>query len=241
MEAVGQLTGGIAHDFNNILTAVLGNLELLQKRLPAKDQQAGRLLNNAVQGGQRGAALTQRLLAFGRRQALNPTVAQLPEVVRSMSELLRSSVGAAVRITIHFPEALPPVEIDVNQLELALLNLSVNARDAMPDGGDIRIAAREEKICPGVPETLPPGSYVVLSLADTGVGMDEATLARAMEPFFTTKGVGKGTGLGLPMVHGFAAQSGGQLLLRSTKHGGTVAEIWLPARRAGDYRCDRTS
>ena len=138
MEAVGQLTGGIAHDFNNLLTAVLGSLALLRKRLPAEDPKAARLLDNAVQGAERGAALTQRLLAFGRRQALTPEVVDLPALVRGMSALLRSSLGGRVQVSMRFPEALPAVEVDANQLELALLNLAVNARDAMPGGGEIR-------------------------------------------------------------------------------------------------------
>ena len=228
MEAMGQLTGGIAHDFNNLLTAVLGSLELLAKHLPPADQKATRLLDTALQGAKKGSALTQRLLAFGRRQALEPEVVDVPRLVHGMADLLRSSLGAGVRIDAHFPVALAPAHVDANQLELALLNLAVNARDAMPGGGKLMIAAREEEVGPGAAAGLPLGWYVVLSVADTGEGMDEATLTRAMEPFFTTKGVGKGTGLGLSMVHGLAAQSGGQLLLRSRKGAGTVAELWLP-------------
>jgi signal transduction histidine kinase len=228
MEAVGQLTGGIAHDFNNLLTAVLGSLALLRKRLPADDQKAARLLDNAVQGAERGAALTQRLLTFGRRQPLTPKVVDLPTLVRGMSALLHSSLGAGVRLVMRFSEALSPVEVDPNQLELALLNLAVNARDAMPGGGDIAIAAREEQVWSSKVGGLPPGLYVVLSVTDSGEGMDEPTLTQAMEPFFTTKGVGKGTGLGLSMVHGLAAQSGGQFFLHSSKGAGTTAELWLP-------------
>ena len=232
MEAVGQLTGGIAHDFNNLLTAVLGSLALLRKRLPAEDPKAVRLLANAVQGAERGAALTQRLLAFGRRQALTPEVVDLPALVRGMSALLRSSLGGRVKVSMRFQEALPAVEVDANQLELALLNLAVNARDAMPGGGEIRITARAEEVRAGNADGLPAGRYVVLTVTDTGEGMDEGTLAQAMEPFFTTKGVGRGTGLGLSMVHGLAAQSGGRLLLRSRKGAGTEAELWLPRAEA---------
>jgi signal transduction histidine kinase/CheY-like chemotaxis protein len=228
IEAVGQLTGGIAHDFNNLLTVVLGSLELLRKRLPPEDPKAFRLLDHAVQGAQRGAALTQRLLAFGRRQALRPEIVHLPALIEGMSTLLRSSLGSGVQIHLLLPEALPPVEVDPNQLELALLNLAVNARDAMPDGGRLTVTARREWLASARDGGLPPGSYVLLRVVDTGQGMDEATLARAMEPFFTTKGVGKGTGLGLAMVHGFAAQSGGRLVLQSTPGSGTVAELWLP-------------
>ncbi len=228
MEAVGQLTGGIAHDFNNLLTAVLGSLSLLRKRLPPGDDRAARLLDNARQGAERGAALTQRLLAFGRRQALMPAVLDLPVLIGGMSDLLRGSLGAGVTLESRFPPDLPPVHADANQLELAVLNLVLNAKDAMPGGGQIIIGAESRVVGPGEEAGLAPGAYVVLSIADTGQGMDEATLARAMEPFFTTKGIGKGTGLGLSMVHGMAAQSGGRLTLRSHRGEGTVATLWLP-------------
>jgi nitrogen-specific signal transduction histidine kinase/CheY-like chemotaxis protein len=217
LEALGQLTGGIAHDFNNLLMVVLSSLELLRKRLPEGDLRAARLLDNAVQGADRGAALTQRLLAFGRRQTLRPASVALAALLGGMEELLRRSISPAHRIDVRLPDVLPPVRIDPNQLELALMNLVLNARDAMPAGGDIVIAARQEQ-----------GRFVVLSVADRGAGMDAATLARATEPFFTTKAAGKGTGLGLSMVHGLAAQSGGRLVLRSHPGEGTTAEIWLP-------------
>jgi PAS domain S-box-containing protein len=232
MEAVGQLTGGIAHDFNNLLTAVLGSLELLRKRLPTGDERVSRLLDNAVQGAQRGASLTQRLLAFSRGQALNPKAVDVPEVVRGMSDLLRSSLGAGVRVETLFPLHLAPAHVDANQLELALLNLAVNARDAMLGTGQLTIAAREERVEVGQAGELAPGDYVVLGVTDTGEGMDEATLARCVEPFFTTKGIGKGTGLGLSMVYGLAEQSGGRLVLRSRKGDGTTAELWLPRAEA---------
>lgn len=227
MEAVGHLTGAIAHDFNNLLTAIMGSLTLLRKCIPADDQRATRLLNTAAQGAERGAALTQRLLAFGRRQALMPEAVDVPGLINGMSALLGSSLGPGVRVVTRFPKIVAPVEIDANQLELAVLNLAVNARDAMPNGGNLTIAARQEEVLREA-DGLPPGSYVVLSVMDTGEGMDEATLARAMEPFFTTKGVGRGTGLGLSMVHGFAAQSGGWFLLHSERGVGTTAELWLP-------------
>ncbi|WP_407520086.1 MHYT domain-containing protein [Methylobacterium oryzisoli] len=227
MEAIGQLTGGVAHDFNNLLMAVLGSLELLRKRLP-DDPRLLRLLDNAVQGAQRGAALTQRMLAFARRQDLKPEAVALPTLVDGMSDLLQRSIGPAVRIETRFPAGLPAAQVDANQLELALLNLAVNARDAMPEGGTITIAARED----AAPVDLAEGRYVCLSVADSGQGMDAETLARAQEPFFTTKGVGKGTGLGLSMVHGLAEQSRGRLVLRSRPGTGTVAEIWLPVAPA---------
>src|SRR4030095_6113819 len=192
MEAVGQLTGGIAHDFNNLLTAVLASLTVLRKRLPAEDPKAARLLDNAVHGAERGAALTQRLLAFGRRQTLRPEIVHLPALIEGMSALLRSSLGSSLQIRLRLPEGLPPVEVDANQLELAVLNLAVNARDAMPGGGKLTVTARKEWMDSARDGGLPPGSYVVLRVADTGQGMDEATLARAMESFFTTPGAGTG-------------------------------------------------
>jgi PAS domain S-box-containing protein len=225
MEAIGQLTGGIAHDFNNLLMAVSSSLELMRKRLP-DDPKLETLLNNAMQGTQRGATLTRRMLAFARRQDLKQEVVRIPELVGGMTELLNSSLGPSIEIETHFPLVLPAIRSDANQLEMSLLNLAVNARDAMPERGQIVIRAREEKIGEG--QDLEPGSYVCLAVTDTGAGMDEATLKRAMEPFFTTKGVGKGTGLGLSMVHGFAEQSGGRFVLKSVKGQGTTAELWLP-------------
>jgi PAS domain S-box-containing protein len=227
MEVVGQLTGGVAHDFNNLLAVVIGNLDLLRKRVP-DDPKITRLIDSAIQGAQRGAALTQRMLAFARRQDLKPEPVDLPDLVKDMADLLQRSIGPMIRIETRFPLGLPHARVDANQLELALLNLVVNARDAMPEGGVITIAAQERTIDLN-DGSLALGQYVCLSVTDTGQGMDEGTLTRAMEPFFTTKGVGKGTGLGLSMVHGMAAQSGGRLVLRSRKGEGTTAEIWLPA------------
>jgi PAS domain S-box-containing protein len=232
MDAVGQLTGGVAHDFNNLLMAVLGSLELLRKRLP-DDPQFHRLLDNAMQGASRGVSLTQRMLAFSRRQEMDFKPVDLLGLVRSMTDLLQRSIGAGTTIETRFPLSLSKVVADHNQLELALLNLSVNARDAMPEGGAIVISAREEAIAGAHPTGLPPGRYVCLSVSDKGEGMSEDTLARATEPFFTTKGVGKGTGLGLPMVHGMSEQLGGRLLLKSREGEGTTAEIWLKAAEAG--------
>jgi PAS domain S-box-containing protein len=229
MEAVGQLTGGVAHDFNNLLMAVLGSLALLKKRLP-DDPKMIRLLDNAVQGAQRGVALTQRMLAFARRQDLKPEAVDLPDLVRGMTDLLKGSIGPAIQIETRFPLEVPKVMVDANQLELALLNLVVNARDAMPRGGTITIGAREDH--QGKESGFAIGRHVCLSVADTGEGMDDETLGRAQEPFFTTKGVGKGTGLGLSMVHGLAEQSNGRLVLKSRKGQGTTAEIWLPVTDA---------
>ncbi|KMO37832.1 chemotaxis protein CheY [Methylobacterium tarhaniae] len=225
MEALGQLTGGVAHDFNNLLMAVLGSLEMLRKRMP-DDPRLLRLLDNAVQGAERGAALTQRMLAFARRQDLTPEPVDLARLVRNMTDLLQRSIGPAVRIETRFPPGLPPALVDAHQLELALLNLVVNARDAMPEGGTVTIAGRAAEEEPDAAGGT--ARMLGLSVTDTGTGMDAATLARAQEPFFTTKGVGRGTGLGLSMVHGLAAQSRGRLVLRSRPGAGTVAEIWLP-------------
>ena len=230
MDAVGQLTGGVAHDFNNLLMAVLGSLELLRKRLPA-DPKIMRLVDNAMHGAQRGTALTQRMLAFARRQELKPVALEIAGLVRGMTDLLHSSLGATVQIETDVSSGLNKVLADPNQLELAILNLAVNARDAMPKGGSIFIAAREENV-PAAPD-LKAGRYVCLSLTDEGCGMDEATSRRALEPFFTTKGVGKGTGLGLSMVHGMMQQSGGRLVLNSRQGEGTTVELWLPVAEAG--------
>ncbi|MBX9595206.1 MAG: response regulator [Roseomonas sp.] len=228
METLGQLTGGVAHDFNNLLMAVLGNLALLRKRLP-EDPRILRLLDGALQGAERGAALTQRLLAFARRQELRPAPVDLAALVRGMTGLLERSIGPGVRMEAELPPGLPATMVDANQLELALLNLAVNARDAMPGGGTLAVRLDEAQApSPGAPPGLAPGAYLRLGVRDTGTGMDAATLARAVEPFFTTKGAGRGSGLGLSMVQGLAQQSGGGLALTSSPGAGTLAEIWLP-------------
>ena len=232
MEAIGQLTGGIAHDFNNLLTVILGSLEIARRR--ATDASVIRLIDNALRGAERGSSLTQRMLAFARRQQLSLQPLDIVALVHGMAELLERSLGPSVRIETRFPLGLPWVNADPSQLEMALLNLAVNARDAMPQGGPIILAARPESVA-FAHGRLPPGQYVCFSLTDTREGMDEDTLARAIDPFFTTKEVGKGTGLGLPMVLGLAEQSGGQLVLRSQKGQGTTAELWLPvAKKAAE-------
>jgi PAS domain S-box-containing protein len=227
MEAIGQLTGGIAHDFNNLLMAVMGSLELMRKRLP-DDPKLHTLLENAMQGARRGSTLTQRMLAFARRQDLVQAAIDIPNLIRGMTELLQRSLGPSIDIQTQFPLAIAPALTDANQLEMALLNLAVNARDAMPDGGRIVIAAREEDIPEENKLALSPGRYVCLSVEDGGSGMDADTLRRAAEPFFTTKGPGKGTGLGLSMVHGLTEQCGGRFVLQSATGKGTTAELWLP-------------
>ncbi len=225
MEAIGQLTGGVAHDFNNLLMAVLGSLELVRKRLPY-DPKITPLLDNAVQGAQRGAALTQRMLAFARRQELQLSSVDVAALTRGITSFLQRSLGPSVRIETRFPPGLPLARTDPGQLENAILNLAVNGRDAMPNGGLLLLSAHRVTLS-NDPE-LPAGDYVVLCVRDTGQGMDAQTLSRATEPFFTTKGVGKGTGLGLSMVHGLAAQSGGKLAINSQVGEGTTVEIWLP-------------
>lgn len=232
LEAVGQLTGGVAHDFNNLLMAVLASLELLEGHL-RNDQKSLSLLANAIAGAKRGAALTQRMLAFARKQELKPTRVDIKVLVQGISGLLQRSAGPTITIDTIFPLTLEQVMVDSNQLELALLNLVMNARDAMPEGGRVIISARTENVKRESHRTaLSTGSYVCLTLTDEGHGMDPETLQRAMEPFFTTKGVGKGTGLGLSMVHGLAEQSGGRLVLHSTVAHGTTAELWLPMAAA---------
>jgi PAS domain S-box-containing protein len=227
LDAIGQLTGGVAHDFNNLLMAVLGSLELLRKRLPP-DPKAAALLDNAVLGAQRGAALTQRMLAFARKQDLNIEGVDLRGLLDGMRGLLERSIGPSVELQIDLAADVAPVFTDANQLEIALINLAVNARDAMPSGGLISLAAANVLVDAKSELGLTPGAYVRLTVADQGEGMDEQTLARATEPFYTTKGVGKGTGLGLPMVHGLAEQSGGRLKLHSQPGQGTRIELWLP-------------
>ena len=227
IEAIGKLTGGVAHDFNNLLTVVLGSLDLLRRYLPGDDPRITRLLDNALQGAQRGASLTQRMLAFARRQELDLRPVDLVELTRGMRDLLQRSLGPQIVIETRFPRSLDNVTVDPHQLETALLNLAVNARDAMPAGGILTIAARNEATVGDA--SLRPGRYVRLTLRDTGEGMDADTLMRATEPFFTTKGTGKGTGLGLSMVHGMVEQLGGQLILHSKPGEGTTAELWLPA------------
>ncbi len=225
MEMIGQFTGGIAHDFNNLLMAVLGNLDLLRKHAP-DDPKTTRLIDGALQGARRGAALTQRLLAFARRQDLRIEARNLADLVRGTTDLIERSAGALTELRLDLPQDLPPALVDANQVELALLNLVVNARDAMPDGGVLSIAVDHLEAPPEA--NLPRGRYVRLAVRDTGHGMDADTLQRATEPFFSTKGIGKGTGLGLSMVHGLAVQLGGALRLTSEVGNGAKAELWLP-------------
>ena len=227
LESLGQLTGGVAHDFNNLLMAVLGNLELVRKHVPDNPRLL-RLIDGAIQGAERGAALTKRMLAFARRQELKPEAVDVTALIDGMLGMLRSSLGPTIDIATRFEAGLAPVQADPNQLELALLNLALNARDAMPNGGKLLISVQPDRIGTGDATGLEPGDYARIRVEDAGCGMDEATLRRAAEPFFTTKGLGRGTGLGLSMVDGLVAQSGGAMRVSSRPGIGTVVELWLP-------------
>ena len=226
MEAIGQLTGGVAHDFNNLLTPIVGGLDILRRRGLA-DERGARLIDGALASAERARVLVQRLLAFARRQPLQPTAVDILALVGDMTDLVGSTLGPRIRLVLDLPEELPRASADRNQLEMALLNLAVNARDAMPDGGTLTVSAHAAEL--GASAKLKAGCYVRLAVSDTGLGMDAETLARCVEPFFSTKGIGKGTGLGLSMIHGLAAQLGGVLEVSSTPGVGTTVEIWLPA------------
>jgi signal transduction histidine kinase/CheY-like chemotaxis protein len=228
LETIGQLTGGVAHDFNNLLTPVMGNLDMLRRRIPSDDPRSQRLVENALQATGRAATLVQRLLAFARRQDLQPRAVDVSSLLVGIEDLVSRSIGPTVSVSVEAPRGLPVARIDPSQLELALLNLAINARDAMPGGGRLDMGVRSEMLDQARGDGLSAGTYIVIFVADTGVGMDPATLRRAVEPFFSTKGLGKGTGLGLSMVHGLAAQSGGALFLSSRLGFGTRAELWLP-------------
>jgi PAS domain S-box-containing protein len=225
LETIGQLTGGVAHDFNNLLTPIVGSLDLIRRRMDSDDR-SQRLISGALQAADRAKTLVQRLLAFGRRQVLEARPVDVSFLVQGMADLITRSIGPQIRLEIDAPKGLHAAQVDPNQLELALLNLAVNARDAMPGGGTLSIAVTQERIQGH--STLRPGEYVRIDVTDTGIGMDEATLRRAVEPFYSTKGMGKGTGLGLSMVHGLAGQSGGALLMTSEPGRGTRARMWLP-------------
>jgi signal transduction histidine kinase len=239
LESLGQLTGGVAHDFNNLLMAVLGNLDLVKDQLPENSRML-HLVEGAIQGAERGAALTKRMLAFARRQELKPETVDIAKLVDGMSEMLGRSLGPTIRITTDFEPGLASICVDPNQLELALLNLAVNARDAMPLGGHLTIAARSEPVGLGDFAGVKPGNYVRIEVRDTGCGMDEVTLKRASEPFFTTKDLGRGTGLGLSMVDGLAAQSGGAMRIRSKSDYGTTVELWLPTSKTEPIGREKT-
>lgn len=231
MEAVGQLTGGLAHDFNNLLQIVTGNLEILGRSLPKDAGRLRRAADNAMRGAQRAATLTQRLLAFSRRQPLAPKPIDVNTLVAQMSDLLRRTLGEPVAIETVLAGGLWRIEADPNQLENALLNLAVNARDAMPDGGKLTIETANSRLDEAYAREDPevePGQYVVVCVSDTGCGMSKETIAHVFEPFFTTKEVGRGTGLGLSMVYGFVKQSNGHVKIYSEEGEGTTVKLYFP-------------
>jgi signal transduction histidine kinase len=240
LESLGQLTGGLAHDFNNVLMAILGNLDLLARRLPHGATVKSHV-TASIEAAERGATLTKRMLAFARRQELRPEAVNVPHLLGSMAEMLRRSLGPHIEIGMEFEDSLSQVRVDPNQLELAILNLALNARDAMPNGGRLTVAARSGRVMAGDVQGLGTGEYVCIVVSDTGTGMDDATLKRAAEPFFTTKGTGQGTGLGLSMVNGLAGQSGGVSRIRSRLGAGTSVELWLPVAEAGDVQRPRSA
>ncbi len=231
LESLGQLTGGIAHDFNNLLMAIIAQLEMLERRLP-DDPSIRRFLAGAMQGAERGAILTKRMLAFARQQDLKTEIFEVVPLIENMIEMLSRSLGPSCQLMTEFAPALNPIATDPNQLELSLLNLVLNARDAMPSGGEVTIAVRRELLpVPASPDRTTVG-YIAISVTDTGTGMDEVTLKRATEPFFTTKSVGKGTGLGLSMVDGLIAQSGGFMKIASQPAQGTTVTLFFPEEQS---------
>ena len=243
MEAIGQLTGGVAHDFNNLLAVVLGNLELLEATVEGNEE-ANALLKDAMEAAWRGAELSHRLLAFSRRQMLEPEVISVTSLIGDMESLLRRTIGGAIDIEITLPESLPSVLVDRSQLENAILNLAINARDAMPEGGRLRIGAapfKADEDYAAVRADAAPGRYVMIEVSDTGTGMSREVQERAFEPFFTTKDVSKGTGLGLSMVYGFLKQSGGHARIYSELGHGTSVKLYLPeVRHAEETRTGQT-
>ena len=228
MEAIGQLTGGVAHDFNNLLSPITGVLDMVRRRY-GDDPRTARLTDGALQAAERAKTLVQRLLVFARRQRLETRAVDVAALIEGMRELIVSSIGPGIELRVIEPDRPVAATADPNQLELALLNLAVNARDAMPRGGRLTIAVEAVSIEPGETAPAPAGPYVRISVTDTGVGMDKATLRRAVEPFYSTKGLGKGTGLGLSMVHGLAGQLGGAFTLTSEPGRGASAVLYLPA------------
>lgn len=229
LETLGQLTGGVAHDFNNLLTPITGALDILQKQFGDKDPRSARLLGNALKAADRAKTLVQRLLGFARRQTLRTEPIDIYRLITGMRDLIASSVGPTIEIRLKHDSDMPVAIVDPNQLELAVLNLCVNARDAMPDGGQLTISVRREVLKAGNVPRLAPGDYIRLTVNDEGCGMSSDTLIRAVEPFYSTKEVGRGTGLGLSMVHGLAAQLGGGFVISSELGEGTSVDLYLPA------------
>ena len=235
MEAVGQLTGGIAHDFNNMLTGIIGSLELLRRRLARGcTEDLDGLIDLGVTSANRAAGLTHRLLAFSRRQSLDSKPVEMNNLVRSMGELLQRSINESIQLNMQLHDPLWVAEADPNQLESALLNLVLNARDAMPDGGTLAVKTFNQHLDTAFTEAhgnLQAGDYVVLSVVDNGCGMPQATISRAFDPFFTTKPIGQGTGLGLSMIYGFSKQSRGHVTIQSAVGNGTTVNLYLPRFR----------
>lgn len=228
MDAIGQLTGGIAHDFNNMLTGVLGALDLIQRRVAAgRVSEIDRYIDAAMTSANRAAALTHRLLAFARRQSLNNSAVDVNRMVRSMEELVRRTVGESVELRIQLSEELRRAQTDEHQLENALLNLVINARDAMPEGGGLSVSSSNVTVV-AQQGAITPGDYVQLCVEDSGSGMSSEVLEKAFDPFFTTKPIGQGTGLGLSMVYGFVKQTGGHVLIDSSEGAGTRVQLFLP-------------
>ena len=232
MEAVGQLTGGIAHDFNNMLAVVVGGVDLARRRLNGPRREVLAHLNNAMEGATRAAALTRRLLSFARSEPLLPDRVQPAELVGGMSDLLDRTLGERIHVKVDLDPDTWPVYVDPHQLENAIVNLSVNARDAMDGAGELRIKAANVKVAANEVGDIRPGEYVCISVTDTGCGMEPEVLDRAFEPFFTTKPVGKGTGLGLSQIFGFAHQSGGEVGIESEVGKGTTVSLYLPRSTA---------
>lgn len=231
LDALGQLTGGIAHDFNNLLTIMSGNLQMLESEYEGTSE-ARELIDSALRSVTRGAELTAKLLSFARRQRLVPQPVNLKAMLHDLNQMLRRTLGDAIRLHVLCPDDLPNAHADPAQLDTALVNLALNARDAMPCGGEIAIEVRRTDGA-GTPTDLSPGDYLLITVADTGRGMSQSTLDHAMEPFFTTKGAGRGSGLGLSMVHGFSKQSGGDLWIESTLGYGTRVHLCLPVDSGG--------
>ncbi len=228
MDAIGQLTGGIAHDFNNMLTGVLGALDLMQRRIAAgRSNEIDRYITAAMTSANRAAALTHRLLAFARRQSLNNSAVDVNQMVASMQELLARTIGESIELRIELSDGLQLTSTDEHQLENALLNLVINARDAMPDGGQLTVSSEHVSV-EGRSSEISAGEYVCLSVRDTGSGMSDDVLGRAFDPFFTTKPIGQGTGLGLSMVYGFIKQTGGHVVIDSAEGQGTAVHLYLP-------------
>ena len=233
MEAVGQLTGGVAHDFNNLLTVIVANLERLERKLPNADEDVKRTLTHAMTGAERAAVLTQQLLAFSRKQPLEPTLVDVNDLMAGLAELLRRTLGERITLETGPQADLWSTRIDANQMENALVNLALNARDAMPEGGCLTLATANlpEAAAALVPD-LPAADYVMVEVTDTGEGISPEVIDRVFEPFFTTKPIGQGTGLGLSQVYGFATQSSGHILIESAPGLGTTVRLYLPRATA---------